>query len=47
MNARRTETEQLRAAAGGTTVFEVGDCVRGAKVYEAVSEGFMAAMKVA
>jgi hypothetical protein len=24
----------------------VGDCVRGANVYEAVSEGFMAAMEV-
>jgi NADH dehydrogenase FAD-containing subunit len=46
MNARRAETELLRAAAGKATVFEVGDCVRGAKVFEAISEGFMAAMKV-
>jgi NADPH-dependent 2,4-dienoyl-CoA reductase/sulfur reductase-like enzyme len=46
MNARRAETERLRAAAGKATVFEVGDCVRGAKVFEAISEGFMAAMKV-
>ena len=46
MEAKRAETEGLRAAAGGATVFEVGDCVRGAKVYEAVGEGFMAAMKI-
>lgn len=46
MEAKREETERLRAAAGGATVFEVGDCIRGAKVYEAVSEGFMAAMKI-
>jgi 2,4-dienoyl-CoA reductase-like NADH-dependent reductase (Old Yellow Enzyme family)/thioredoxin reductase len=46
MEAKRAEVERLLAAAGGSTVFEVGDCVRGAKVYEAVSEGFMAAMKI-
>ncbi|OGO24956.1 MAG: hypothetical protein A2144_08855, partial [Chloroflexi bacterium RBG_16_50_9] len=46
MNARRSETERLRAAAGKATVFEAGDCVRGANVYEAVTEGLMAAMKV-
>jgi 2,4-dienoyl-CoA reductase-like NADH-dependent reductase (Old Yellow Enzyme family)/NADPH-dependent 2,4-dienoyl-CoA reductase/sulfur reductase-like enzyme len=46
MNAKRTEMERLRAAVGKATVFEVGDCIRGAKVFEAVSEGFMAAMKV-
>jgi pyruvate/2-oxoglutarate dehydrogenase complex dihydrolipoamide dehydrogenase (E3) component len=46
MNARRAETERLRAAAGKATVFEAGDCVRGAKVFEAISEGCMAAMKV-
>jgi 2,4-dienoyl-CoA reductase-like NADH-dependent reductase (Old Yellow Enzyme family)/thioredoxin reductase len=46
MDAKRAETERLRAAAGKATVFEIGDCVRGAKVFEAVSEGFMAAMKV-
>jgi 2,4-dienoyl-CoA reductase-like NADH-dependent reductase (Old Yellow Enzyme family)/NADPH-dependent 2,4-dienoyl-CoA reductase/sulfur reductase-like enzyme len=46
MNAKRTEVEHLRAAVGKATVFEVGDCVRGAKVFEAVSEGFMAAMEV-
>jgi pyruvate/2-oxoglutarate dehydrogenase complex dihydrolipoamide dehydrogenase (E3) component len=46
MEAKRAETESLRAAAGDASVFEVGDCVRGAKVYEAISEGFMAAMEV-
>jgi len=46
MSARRKETEYLRVAAGEATVFEAGDCVRGARVYEAVTEGFMAAMKI-
>jgi 2,4-dienoyl-CoA reductase-like NADH-dependent reductase (Old Yellow Enzyme family)/thioredoxin reductase len=46
MNAKRVDVEKLRAAAGKATVFEVGDCVRGAKVFEATSEGFMAAMKI-
>jgi len=46
MSARRAETESLRAAAGEATVLEVGDCVRGAKVFEAVSESFMAAMSI-
>jgi 2,4-dienoyl-CoA reductase-like NADH-dependent reductase (Old Yellow Enzyme family)/thioredoxin reductase len=46
MSARRTETERLHAAAGEAAAFEVGDCVRGAKVFEAASEGFMAAMKI-
>jgi NADPH-dependent 2,4-dienoyl-CoA reductase/sulfur reductase-like enzyme len=46
MNAKRVEIEKLRAAAGKATIFEVGDCVRGAKVFEATNEGFMAAMKI-
>jgi NADH dehydrogenase FAD-containing subunit len=46
MSARRAETERLRAAAGKAVVFEVGDCVRGAKVFEAINEGFMAAMGI-
>jgi 2,4-dienoyl-CoA reductase-like NADH-dependent reductase (Old Yellow Enzyme family)/thioredoxin reductase len=46
MTAKRQETERLRAAVGKATVFEVGDCVRGAKVFEATSEGFMAAMNI-
>ncbi len=46
MNAKRSEVEKLRSAAGKATVYEVGDCVRGAKVFEATSEGFLAAMKI-
>jgi pyruvate/2-oxoglutarate dehydrogenase complex dihydrolipoamide dehydrogenase (E3) component len=46
MREKVTETESLRAAAGESIVFEIGDCVRSAKVYEAVSQGFMAAMKI-
>jgi 2,4-dienoyl-CoA reductase-like NADH-dependent reductase (Old Yellow Enzyme family)/thioredoxin reductase len=46
MSAKKAEVETLRAAAGKATVFEAGDCVRGAKVYEATFEGFMAAMKI-
>jgi hypothetical protein len=46
MNAKRAEAERLHTAAGKASVFEAGDCVRGSNVFEAVSEGFMAAMKV-
>ena len=46
MSARKNEVESLRAAAGPATVWEAGDCVRGAKIFEAVSEGFIAAMKI-
>jgi 2,4-dienoyl-CoA reductase-like NADH-dependent reductase (Old Yellow Enzyme family)/thioredoxin reductase len=46
MDAKRTEVERLRSATGKAKVFEVGDCVRGANVYEAVSGGFMAAMEI-
>lgn len=46
MSAKRDEVAKLKAAAGNATVVEIGDCVRGAKVYEAVSEGFMAAMNI-
>lgn len=46
MRAKRPEVEKLRAAAAKAIVFEVGDCIRGATVYEAVNEGFMAAMKI-
>ena len=44
MNPRGTSN--LKKAAGEATVFEVGDCIREAKVFEAISEGFMAAMKI-
>jgi 2,4-dienoyl-CoA reductase-like NADH-dependent reductase (Old Yellow Enzyme family)/thioredoxin reductase len=46
MKAKRADVEKLRAAAVKATIFEVGDCVRGAKVFEATNEGFMAAMKI-
>ncbi len=46
MNARRAEVEKLRLAAGRATVFEAGDCVRGAKIVDAIHEGFMAALKI-
>jgi hypothetical protein len=46
MDVKRPEEERLRAAAGKATVYEAGDCVRGANVYEAVSGGFDAAMKI-
>jgi 2,4-dienoyl-CoA reductase-like NADH-dependent reductase (Old Yellow Enzyme family)/thioredoxin reductase len=46
MNAKRVDVEKMRAAASKATIFEVGDCIRGAKVFEATNEGFMAAMKI-
>jgi 2,4-dienoyl-CoA reductase-like NADH-dependent reductase (Old Yellow Enzyme family)/thioredoxin reductase len=46
MVAKRSEVERLRAAAGKASVYEVGDCVRGAKVFEAINEGFIAAMRI-
>lgn len=46
MKARRREVEELRAAAGRIPVFEVGDCVCAAKVYDAVRQGFVAAMSI-
>ncbi len=39
-------TAVLKAAVGTIPVYEVGDCVRAAKVVDAVSEGFMAAMNI-
>ena len=46
MDPRRDEVGRLRAAAGKAAVYEVGDCVKGANVYEATSGGFDAAMKI-
>ncbi len=46
MKANRKETEALHAAAGDTPVYEIGDCVRAAKVYEAIKEGYLAAMAI-
>ena len=46
MEAYREGTEKLRAAAGDVPVYEVGDCVSPAKVYDAVRQGFIAAMSI-
>lgn len=46
MRANKSETEQLRAAAGSRIVFEIGDCVSAAKVYDSVRQGFVAGMSV-
>lgn len=46
MQPNREETEALRAAAMGAPVHEIGDCVRAAKVYDAVREGYLAAMSI-
>ncbi len=46
MEAKRQEVERLRAAAGGVPVYEIGDCVRAAKVYDALRGAFVAAMSI-
>jgi 2,4-dienoyl-CoA reductase-like NADH-dependent reductase (Old Yellow Enzyme family)/thioredoxin reductase len=46
MDARRREVEAIRASAGNSLIFEVGDCLGAGHVYEAVTEGFSAAMKI-
>ena len=46
MKARAEEAKKLREAAGNIPVFEIGDCLRAAKVGEAVQEGYMAAMSI-
>ena len=46
MRARREETERLRSAAPGVPVYEVGDCVSAAKVYDAIRQAFVAAMSI-
>ncbi len=46
MRANRKETEMLHAAVKDVPVYEIGDCVRAAKVYEAVREGYLAAMSI-
>lgn len=45
MKARLADTEALKAAAG-VPVHEIGDCVRAAKVYDAMREGFTEALKL-
>lgn len=46
MEAGRVEVEKLRAAAGDVPVYEIGDCLVPAKVYDAVRQGFVAAMSI-
>ncbi|MBP2656500.1 MAG: hypothetical protein H6Q73_4069 [Firmicutes bacterium] len=46
MRANKEAAESLRAAAHAASVYEIGDCVRAAKVYEAVREGFTAAISI-
>ncbi len=46
MKAKTEEAKLLREAAGDIPVHEIGDCVRAAKVGEAVQEGYTAAMSI-
>lgn len=46
MKANRDKVKELRDAAGNIPVFEIGDCVRSAKVGEAVQEGYTAAISI-
>jgi pyruvate/2-oxoglutarate dehydrogenase complex dihydrolipoamide dehydrogenase (E3) component len=46
MSAKREEVEELHAAAKDVPVHEIGDCVSAAKVFDAVRQGFVAAMSI-
>jgi NADPH-dependent 2,4-dienoyl-CoA reductase/sulfur reductase-like enzyme len=46
LGMKANSTAGLRAAAEGVPVYEVGDCVRAASVFEAIKDGFTAAMKI-
>jgi 2,4-dienoyl-CoA reductase-like NADH-dependent reductase (Old Yellow Enzyme family)/NADPH-dependent 2,4-dienoyl-CoA reductase/sulfur reductase-like enzyme len=46
MIANKEAAEKLRAAAKDATVYEIGDCVCAAKVYDAVRQAFIAAMSI-
>lgn len=46
MRANREEAAKLHAAVQDVPVYEIGDCVRAGKVYEAVRQGFIAAMSI-
>jgi 2,4-dienoyl-CoA reductase-like NADH-dependent reductase (Old Yellow Enzyme family)/thioredoxin reductase len=46
MTANKEEAEKLRAAVKDIPVYAIGDCVRAAKVYDAVREGFVAGMSI-
>jgi pyruvate/2-oxoglutarate dehydrogenase complex dihydrolipoamide dehydrogenase (E3) component len=46
MRANKEAAENLHTAVNNVPVYEIGDCVRASKVYEAVREGFIAAMSI-
>ena len=46
MKAKRAETEALKSACPGVEVYEIGDCVAAAKVYDANRQGYEAALKL-
>ena len=46
MSAKKEETKGLHAAARDVPVYEIGDCVCAAKVFDAVRQGFVAAMSI-
>lgn len=46
LGMKPNSTAELKFAAGKVPVYEVGDCVRAAKVVDAVNEGFLVAYKV-
>jgi 2,4-dienoyl-CoA reductase-like NADH-dependent reductase (Old Yellow Enzyme family)/thioredoxin reductase len=46
MKAKRDNVKELREAVADISVFEVGDCVRSARVGEAVQEGYTAALSI-
>jgi len=46
MAAKREEAQRMRSAAGNVPAYEIGDCACAAKVYDAVRQGFVAAMSI-
>jgi len=46
MQEKKKEAEKIRSAIKDATVYEIGDCVNAAKVYDAVRQGFIAAMSI-
>jgi pyruvate/2-oxoglutarate dehydrogenase complex dihydrolipoamide dehydrogenase (E3) component len=46
LGMKPNSTAELKAAAGNISVYEVGDCVRAAKVVDAIVESYMAALNI-
>jgi 2,4-dienoyl-CoA reductase-like NADH-dependent reductase (Old Yellow Enzyme family)/thioredoxin reductase len=46
MRPKKEEAEKLRFSIKDIPVYEIGDCVNAAKVYDAVRQGFIAAMSI-